>query len=172
MVSLDDPKWKQMHGGYRAPYDPTPGLKRLEAGQDQAAVWEEFWNELHHQGDVGEASYAVVPQLLRIAKARQDLDWNFYALVSTIEIERGKKGNPPLPDWLKESYERAWADLLDVGIRDLKRSDDPISTRCILGALAISRGDRRLGAILSCLDESEYDELLDKYLAWSQSYTI
>jgi hypothetical protein len=35
------------------------------------------------------------------------LDWNLYALVSTIEIERHRKTNPPIHDWLESSYKRA-----------------------------------------------------------------
>jgi hypothetical protein len=100
MLSLTDPIWHQLEGGYRIPYDASKALARMEGGE---TVWNELWNELHHQGDVGVASYAVIPQLVRISEARRGIDWNLYALAATIEIERLRKNNPPLPDWLAPS---------------------------------------------------------------------
>jgi hypothetical protein len=32
------------------------------------ADWNILWDDLHHQGDVGEASYAVVPYLAEYAR--------------------------------------------------------------------------------------------------------
>jgi len=49
---------------------------------------------------VGVASYAAIPQLVRISEARGRSDWNLYALVATMEIERHRKTNPLLPNWL------------------------------------------------------------------------
>lgn len=75
MLALDDPRWKTLEGGYRVVYDASIALARLERGED---VWKELWNELHHQGDVGESSYAAVPHLVRIAAARGSRAWNLY----------------------------------------------------------------------------------------------
>jgi len=60
MLSFDDPRWRQLRGGYGSPYDPRKALLSLERGTDVLAAWSELWEELHHQGDVGEASYAAV----------------------------------------------------------------------------------------------------------------
>jgi hypothetical protein len=64
MLPLDDPRWRSYKGGYQAPYDASPGLRRLLADGPDEELWEEFWNELHHQGDVNQASYAAVPWLV------------------------------------------------------------------------------------------------------------
>jgi hypothetical protein len=53
MLALTDKRWQQMRGGYGVPYDASVPLAKLAAGQ---AVWDELWNELHHQGDLGEAA--------------------------------------------------------------------------------------------------------------------
>lgn len=90
MPALDDPGWQQLHGGYRRPYDVSPVLVRLAAGED---TWPELWENLHHQGDVGEASYAAVPHLVRIVKDSGRRDWNLYGLVALIEIERHRKSS-------------------------------------------------------------------------------
>jgi len=98
MLPLFDPKWASLLGGYRVPYDPSDALSRLEQGED---AWDELWRELHHQGDLGEASYAAVSHLVRIAAQAHQRDWNFYGLVSTIEFERHKSSNPHCPTgWL------------------------------------------------------------------------
>ncbi len=97
MLRLDDPRWSTLRGGYRAPYDASLPLAALERGEDG---WNDLWDGLHHQGDVGEASYAAVPHLVRIASGWPTRDWNVYSLVSLIEVERHRRGNPPIPAWL------------------------------------------------------------------------
>jgi hypothetical protein len=113
MLSLGDPKWKKLKGGYREPYDPSQALWRLERDR---GPWDELWEELHHQGDVGESSYATVAHLVRIVKGWPERDWNFYGLISTIEMERHRKGNPPIPDWLSDSYELAWRESFELAL--------------------------------------------------------
>lgn len=167
MLALDDPKWKQLHGGYRIPYDASDAFRRLEQGGD---VWNEVWENLHHQGDVGEASYAAVPHLVRITSKSPQRDWNPFSLISTIEIERHRKSNPPLPGWLVDDYKIAWSDLLHVAINGLRKANDPLAIRPILGAIALAKGELKLGAMISFLDESELDEHLEQFFVWSEFY--
>jgi hypothetical protein len=158
MLSLEDPKWRSLDGGYRRPYDASAALRRLQRGEEQGLIWFELWNELHHQGDVGEASYAAVPILVSVQDARRDLDWNFYALIATIEIERYRHHNPPIPDWLRDDYKSAWKDLQTVALRDYELPHDPVTARAILGVLALCKGLRIIGAAVSHFDESEIAE--------------
>jgi hypothetical protein len=81
-------------GGYRTVCDPRPSLQNLESNVHLKEAWHELWEELRHQGDVGEASYAAVPHLVRIHGERKLDDWNTYALVAVIELARGKGKNP------------------------------------------------------------------------------
>jgi hypothetical protein len=167
MIELDDPRWLKLKGGYKIAYDPTPALRKLKLDK---AVWDELWENLHHQGDVGEASYAAVPHIVKISETVAERNWNLYALVSIIEIERHRKTNPAIPSWLLKEYEQAWQKLLQLGLADLQNTTDPILIRSILGALALARGNRKLGALLINLDTSEIDELLEERLAWSDLY--
>lgn len=167
MLPLSDPIWKSLRGAYKGLYDASVPLVRLEHGDD---VWEELWNELHHQGDVGEASYASVPHLVRICGARPTRDGNVYALVSTIEVERHRKSNPPLPDWLRADYDNALRELLALGLSDLARIEDPITIQCILGAVALARGAFELGAWIAFTDASEIEKALETHLAWPKLY--
>ncbi len=170
MLLYDDPKWREMLGGYRMLYDPTPALRKLESGDDMARAWEELWNGLYHQGDLGEASYAVVPHLVRIHKEIRNLDWNLYGFVSTVEIERRKVDNPAIPDWLEATYASALEDLLGVAPQDLARSDDPLTVRLILAFIILAKGYRKFAALILDFDESELDEVFEEYLGWSELY--
>ena len=167
MLPLDDPRWSNLAGGYKTPYDPSDALRRLEAGED---VWDELWEELHHQGDVGEASYATIPHLVRIAKSLPRRDWNFYGLVSTIEVERHRKSNPILPSWLVPDYKNAMAGMLELALADLRGETDRATILSILGATALAKGYVTLGAMIIHSDESEIVEVLDQYDAWTELY--
>lgn len=166
-LSLDDPLWLTLEGGYRQPYDVSGPLKALRAGDD---VWHELWEELHHQGDVGAASYAAVPQLVAIfADAAQRTD-DFYALIALIEIERHRQYNPPLPQWLADSYRAAWAQLPKIAARDLQGNLDASTLNAVLTVLALAKGDLKRGAMLMHMDSSEVEDWLEERLGWSEVY--
>lgn len=153
--------------GYRVPFDASAVLKQLEAGSD---VWEKLWDELHHQGDLGEASYASVPHLVRIAKSAERRDWNVYALVALIEVERHREGNPTIPGWLQADYESAWREITAMALLDLAAEVDSLTLRSALSVVALARSDRKLGALLSHFDSSGIDELAEERLSWSDLY--
>ena len=110
-MDYDDPLWGQLQGGYRVPYDPRNALRSLENNTNVDEAWSELWNELHHQGDVGPASYAAVSELVRIHAARTIPDWNVYAVAATIEIARREQRNPEIPSRLRNDYDAAWRHL-------------------------------------------------------------
>lgn len=161
MLQFDDPRWDSLSGGYRIPYDPRPALRAWERGSDVDAAWKELWNELHHQGDVGEASYAAVPHLIRIHRERGIPDWNAYALAATVELARHSEQNPVLPAWLEAGYRRAWLDILEAGLAELAVVDDPLIVQCVLATVAIAKGRRTYGRILLDFTEDEIEEMLE-----------
>jgi hypothetical protein len=166
MLDLEDLRWRELKGGYRTPYDPRPALTKLELGTDVEEAWYELWEELHHQGDVGEAAYAVVPHLVRIYLKRGGTAWNTYAMVATIELARGesddplrnKRKNPELPEWLKEGYFKAIRDLAEAGINELSSVQNPYDLRGILSVVALYKGARSYARML--LEYSE-EEVID-----------
>jgi hypothetical protein len=147
-----------MTGGYRMECDPRPLLAELESAQNRETAWHELWEELHHQGDVGEASYASVPHLVRIHRTSGILDWNTYAIVATIELARGNGNNPEVPKWLEEDYLRAIRELAEMSAAEIWRTEKTEAVRAILGVIAIARGLPTHGRFL--VEYSE-DELLD-----------
>lgn len=84
--------------------------------------------------------------------------------MATIEIERHRTSNPPIPDWLLAPYESAWNDLRMVALRDYAKATDPLTVRAILGVLALCKGLREIGTLVSHFDESEIRELFDQHM--------
>src|SRR6266478_8628139 len=119
MLSLDDGCWRDFSGGYRTRFDPRPQLLKLESNKNTQAAWHELWEGLHHQGDVGEASYAAVPHLVRIYRESGVLNWNTYAIVATIELARDNNNNPEMPKWLQDDYLQAIRGLAEIGAREV-----------------------------------------------------
>jgi hypothetical protein len=160
-MNLDHDGWTALEGGYRVPYDPREALRTLERG-DAAQAWEELWTELYHQGDVGLASYAAVPQLVRIHEARGVADWNTYALVAIIEEARQAGHNPDLPESLRGAYHAAWRRLAEVGMRELPAAVDRTLISAILAVVAMAKGQFSLGRFAVLFTDDERKEILAK----------
>jgi hypothetical protein len=146
MLGFDDERWNHLMGGYKIPFDPRPSLRKLENQQDIAAAWEELWEELHHQGDVGDASYAAVPELVRIHRIGRAANRNVYAMVAIIELARTESENPDVPDWLSDDYFRSIQELAQMGSE---------TKRAILSVIAIAGGLRTHGKFLVSYSEDE-----------------
>jgi hypothetical protein len=87
-------------------------------------------------------------------------DWNAYTLVASIEEARLTEGNPPVPFELSLNYERAWAALLPIAIRDLGQSNDDLVVQGAFAVVAHAKGQRSLAAFALCT-EDERREMLD-----------
>jgi hypothetical protein len=159
MISFDDPKWDGLLGGYRVPYDPRNALLSLAEGRAVEVAWAELWNELHHQGDVGEASYAAVPELVRIHAHRRLPDWNTYGLVAIIEDAKRNPNNPQVPSWLCESYDSALRQLVKLGLDDFQDATEPELINGIIAVLAMGKGQHLLGRLAIFFTDDERREL-------------
>jgi hypothetical protein len=162
MLDFSDPRWAQFTAGDRVPVDLRPLLNDLEKGEDLPSAWDQLWQELFHQGDIGEGSFSAVPHLVRIHRTRGDVDWNTYALAATIELARGSGCNPDVPDWMRRDYEKALQELVRIGLEELPRAKDKESVRSILGFLAIVHGARMYGRLLVEFTEDELVKLREQ----------
>ena len=169
MLDLADSRWLSLTGGYRVPYDPRPALQLLAKDAKSDAAWDELWNQLHHQGDLGTASFAAVPVLVAIFE-RSERIWQFYAILALIEQERFRQSNPRLPDWIERAYHEASAKAHLLALRDLATTRDALTVRSALTVVAFAAGDVKVGALLNSLDQSEIDELLEDRLDWGKLY--
>ncbi|MCU0289668.1 MAG: hypothetical protein MUF15_25155 [Acidobacteria bacterium] len=171
MKNLDDKIWKALKSGYKMPYDPTDIIKKLEKDKNSKNAWEAIWEELHHQGTIGDASYAIIPYLIDIHKRKHFDDWQIYSFVSLIIQESRRKTNPKIPKWIEKDYSESLKDLFNIALKDLKKSDDKLLTRSILGFLAFQKNLLKYGAIITAYDESEIDEFFEDRMGWSEIYT-
>jgi hypothetical protein len=161
-LDLKDPEWPELRGGYRVPIDVRPLLLNLENSDAADAAWVALWHELHHQGDIGLASFAAVPHIVRIHAARGRPDWNPYALAATIELCRGVRKNPELPDSWSVAYEDAWARLERLALLELPHTKDSFAACALLSVLALRRGLREHARLLHDFDEAEIRDAIDR----------
>lgn len=166
-LELNDPRWKNLEGGYKGTnYDASAALRNLELSntvEQSSAIYRELWDELHHQGDVGIASYYAVPHMVRIAKEKALVDSNVLGLISLIEIQR-HKDNPQIPKALAPEYNKSIADLAELVKIAWNKEWNLDLASTSLTALALAKGQIKLAnAIQNLDDEDVIDEFLEMY---------
>ena len=160
-MDFSDERWSTLKGGYQTLFDPRKALNILEAGGDQEAPWTELWEELHHQGDVGDASFASVPVIARLVTNGVTKDWNSYALAATIEEVRQSKPGVAVPEWLHIECAEAWRQLYAAGVAALKDAEDEPLICSIMAVLALYKRQPML-VRLALLSESERGDMLEE----------
>lgn len=158
MISFEDARWSHLTGGYKTLFDPRPLLNRLETERDTTKIWRELWEELHHQGDVGEASFAAIPFIVKNYRERGVFDRNTYAIVAIIELARKEGKNPDVPRWIADDYFQAIGILAEIGTREVLQARSTDDVRAIISVIAIKKGLRLHGKFLVNYSE---DELLN-----------
>jgi hypothetical protein len=97
LLPLDDPRWPTYRSGYRLSYDVVPLIRQLQQEGASKQFWETVWDELHHQGDVGEATYALIPYLVDYQSGQSALDeqlFHFCVVVDLAQPESNKFVGP------------------------------------------------------------------------------
>ncbi|MBO9658221.1 MAG: hypothetical protein J7527_05295 [Chitinophagaceae bacterium] len=167
MITLTNKFWAKLDGGNRQIYDVSIPLIKMEQSSDpavHAAVWEELWNNLHNQGNVGLASYMAIPQLVRIVKEKNMIDWNVFALCSLIEQKRHENNNPDLPAEAQKYYQDGLTALNDLALEALKTDQEDTLFVSALAAIATCSGRTRLGnALIQLEDEQVLEEFLEQF---------
>ncbi|MER8424190.1 hypothetical protein [Mesorhizobium sp. M1403] len=164
MSILEDKRCSNLIGGYKTIYDPRPALRALALQYGNKSIWDELWNELHHQGDVGDASYAAVVEIAHISEGHAPAYWGAYGLAATIEEARLVDGrNPPIPDWIEPHYKIAWQTLFQLALRDLAVSADDETINCALAVVALHRGRFNLGRMAMCTEDERAEMLRDYF---------
>ncbi|WP_435006092.1 hypothetical protein P12x_003753 [Tundrisphaera lichenicola] len=166
MLPLDDTRWQSYLGGYRVPYDASVGLTSFLDGKPPDPIWEEFWDELHHQGDVHQASYAAVPWLIEFIRRIPKLDWNPVDLVATIELQRDQLRNPKVAPELADSYFlaiRALPEILSTH-PDRDWGEDVVGPA--VACIALARGQRWFARACIELDRDTAGRWFTEEFGW------
>ena len=142
MLPLIDPRWKSYRGGRGELYDASAPLSRLSRSGDPHEIFEELWDRLHHQGEVGSAAYAAVPHLVAFVRTPRGLDWNPLAMIAVTELARPQ--NPQPPPELSEDYFEAIADLPNAILSHGKQKWSEDVTRAAMSCMALAHGQRLL----------------------------
>lgn len=171
MLPLDDPRWATYTGGYRVPYDASVPIARLLRDGPSDELWDELWQELHHQGDVGPASFAAVPWLVESIRRGAALDWNAFGLIAVIELERtASHANGQMPAELSDAYFKALAELPAVAADHPQRSWGPELTQHVMACVAVARGQRLLArAYLELSREAAREWLLSDAVGFDEN---
>ena len=165
-MDLDNKIWRRLQGGYKMVYDASRPLKKLKAAgrqEELKVIFAELWENLHHQGNVGTASYLAVPHLVDICIEKKSLDWNFIGLCVLIENGRLEEQNPELPDEFQDYYFEALSKLENYLLINFKNITDQSSIRLTLALFATINGQPKLGRAIELLDEDVLPAFLEKF---------
>ena len=164
MLSLDADEWKTFIGGYRSAYDASVALKILEnQNQPSEAVWNELWENLYHQGDVGIASYAAVPQIFRIYREKKWLDYHLPNFAAAVEEARTEERNPVVPDWLAQDYFGALRETAQYCLANSENVSDKNFSRAVLMLTAILLKEKGIFDLLDFVSIGEEERVLEVY---------
>ena len=171
MFKLEDPIWDTLIGGYNTLYNPTEAIKKLEdcsCEKEEGELYLELWNELHHQGDLGVASYATVPQLIRVSLNNTPKTYNIFALITIIEIERTQNNNPLIPENIEQSYMESLRQIPKL-IQDYSSKEwNEIDLTSCSAALAASKGHRTLAKAYLELGIDQAKDFLKNETGWEE----
>ncbi len=158
MLSLDDPRWRDLRHAYGDAADIPDLLRSLASSTGRKASyqdepWSSLWSSLCHQGDVYTASYAAVPQIVQIAsQAKGPIDFAFFQLPAAIEVARQKGRGPDIPDAYVDDYLRAITQLVEnVSLHRNQAWDQPMLLSAA-AALAVAKGHIDVAEALLNLD--------------------
>jgi hypothetical protein len=164
MISLKSDIWKTLFGGYKIVYDASAPLKKFEASDKiDESIWDELWNELHHQGDVGEASYAVIPHLIRIYSEKHWIDSNLPSFVAVVEYCRLKGNNPDVPNWLEHDYYCALQDIAQYCLANRERNKGKDFTRSVLLLMSILMNEIEFYELIDIVSIGDEKKVLELY---------
>jgi len=165
-MNLQNDNWANLDGGHRTPYDASIPLKKLRSTNDPKIItniFRDLWDNLHHQGDVGHASYFSVPTLVDICIPKTSLDWNFIGLCLVIEHCRFSSNNPILPKQFEQEYFDSLSKFEQYLLTHFKKIKDKTSLRLTLSLFATLNEQRELGKAINQLDEDTLEQFLTHY---------
>jgi hypothetical protein len=165
-MDLQDRTWKTLEGGHKIIYDVSRPLRRLKdlgRSESMRALFDELWENLHHQGDVGLASYLAVPQLVAICMDKKSLDSNFIGLCAVIENARLSGNNPDLPREYDDLYFSALSQFEKYLLLNFKSISDQDALRLTLALFATINGQPDLGRAIQKMDEGALPKFLEHY---------
>lgn len=127
--------------------------------------WFSLWSSLYHQGTIYSASFAIVPEIVKlIFLAPERVTPSFFNLPASIEVTRQKQGIE-IQDHLLLPYETAVSELGKCALLCIKHQQEQELTRAATAAFAISVGQVKYAELILEIAIEEVDETLDWYFS-------
>jgi hypothetical protein len=156
--------WASYRGGYnRIQYDVRPLIRRLQDEGTTDEFWSEVWNELYHQGDVGEATYAIIPFLVDSLRHSDRIDSQLVAFAVYVELDRRREGNPDVPAELASEYLAAVAALPQILATHADQEWDEYLVMFHAAAVAVRHGQYSLARAYLELTPDEAEDFLVRF---------
>src|SRR5262245_26715391 len=102
MIPLDSGRWLELRDAYGSAAGIPSILRAIAAGKATDEEWGELWSRTYHQGNIFEASYAIVPHLVNIARDPAQTRWDLLALPAAVEVARLRGAGPRVSSDLAE----------------------------------------------------------------------
>ena len=169
LLPLDDPRWASYRGGYnRVPYNAVPLVHRLNREGTSGSFWEVVWNELHHQGDVGEAAYAFVPYLVEYQSRQREVDEQLFHFCVIVDLAQPENNNPKIPPEIELLYALAMRRLPIIGTELLRRGCGETVVMGVAAATAMAGGHRVLARAYVDFGRADALDYLSKLNGFSE----
>jgi hypothetical protein len=161
--------WENLNHAYGKASNIPQLLLRLNAypveSNYEDEPWFSLWSSLYHQGSIYSASFAVVPEIVKlILLAQERVTPSFFSLPTSIEIAR-KKQNIKIPTELLASYENAISELGKCASLCISYNCEEEFTRAAIAAFAISAGQVEYAELLLEIPKEDIEETLEWYFA-------
>jgi hypothetical protein len=158
MIELSSHRWSELTHAYGEAVDIPPLLESLRmapiTADEQSEPWFSLWSALCHQSDVYTASYAAVPHVVTIAATKprgERLDHIHF--IASVEAFRHKENAPAIPTDLESDYLSSIKQAANLTLDSLEAGWDEAGYKVLLGALAVLRGQYKLGSAIFELEE-------------------
>lgn len=167
LLPLTDERWSSYRTGYnRRPYESVRLIEHMRQHGLTEWFWDQVWSELHHQGDIGEASYAVLPYLVEHVRNLDAVDAQVVAYACVVEECRRNEhgqGNPPVPHEVAPSYESALHALPVVVLSKAPEFWNEDLVRYVASLIALTHGQAKLAEAYQDFTAQEAERWLKVY---------
>jgi hypothetical protein len=167
MLSLDSPRWAELHHAYGEASDIPALLEALQAilnSQGKSEPWFSLWSALAHQGDVYSASFAAVPHVMQVITSKPlQVDFAYFQFPAWVEICR-LKNEIKIPEDLKTAYFDALSQLPNLVAVASTREWSPEFISSALASIAVAKGQPKIAEALLELTPSVAEEFMTWFL--------
>ena len=161
-LPLDSDRWVELRGG-KGRYDAAPILEELREGYlPLERFWSIAWDELHHQGEVGNASYLAIPWIWQhYQDAGLEPDEELLWFAGMVERRRRSGDNEALLADFAAGYHRSLHEIAAVAAAGESGLRSFGATKACCHLLAVLGDQDPLAELLDLLEEDQLPRLLD-----------